>query len=83
MMDHDTGLDFQRMVVTDDESLDTHNNIMRQLELERRLPEGRTTCEQLLKNVGLQVPAHEVELGNRTCHQFVYQGQCLVLGDSG
>ncbi|KAJ7365024.1 hypothetical protein OS493_007664 [Desmophyllum pertusum] len=46
-------MDFQRIVVTDDESLDTHNNIITQLELERRLPEGRRTCEQLLENVGL------------------------------
>ena len=79
----DTGLDFQRILVTEDESFDSHNNIITQLNLEDRLPEGRQTCERLLKNLGLQ-PEREHQ-GDRTCNQFihVFQGQCLVLGDSG
>ncbi|XP_078367729.1 uncharacterized protein LOC144651655 isoform X2 [Oculina patagonica] len=82
MMDRgDTGLEFQRILVTEDESLDSHNNIITQLQLEDRLPEGRQTCDRLLEDLGLQ-PAQE-DQGDRTCKQFVFQGQCLVLGDSG
>ena len=77
----DTALDFQRILVTEDESLDSHNNIITQLQLEDRLPEGRQTCERLLEDLGLQ-PARE-DQGDRTCNQFVFEGQCLVLGDSG
>ena len=77
----DTGLDFQRILVTEDESLDSYNNIITQLQLEDRLPEGRQTCERLLEDLGLQ-PARE-DQADRTCDQFVIQGQCLILGDSG
>ena len=80
-MDRETCLDFQRIVLIEDESLDTHNNIITQLQLDRRLPEGRRTCERLLEDLGLQ-PAQEVQ-EDRTCTQFVFQGQCLVLGESG
>lgn len=80
-MDRETCLDFQRIQVTEDESLDTYNNIMTQLQLDRRLPEGRRTCEQLLEDLGLQPARGDQE--DRTCKQFVFQGQCLVLGESG
>ena len=80
-MDHETCLDFQRIQVTEDESLDTYNNIMAQLQLDRRFPEGRRSCERLLEDLGLQ-PARE-DQEDRTCKQFVFQGQCLVLGESG
>ena len=80
-MARDTCLDFQRILLTEDESLDTHNNVMAQLQLDRRLPEGRRSCERLLKGLGLQ-PARE-DQEDRTCKQFVFQGQCLVLGESG
>jgi len=80
-MDRDTYLDFQRILLTEDESLDTHNNVMAQLELDRRLPEGRTTCERLLRDAGLQTVREDQE--DRSCKQFVFQGQCVVLGESG
>ena len=66
---------------TEDESLDSYNNIITQLQLEDRLPEGRQTCERLLEDLGLR-PARE-DQGDRTYNQFVFQGQCLILGDSG
>ena len=75
-----TGLDFQRILVTEDESLDSYNNIITQLQLEDRLPEGRQTCERLLEDLGLQ-PARQDQAD--TYNQFVIQGQCLILGDSG
>ncbi len=79
MMDRgDTVLDFQRILVTEDESLDSHSNIITQLQLEDRLPEGRQTYERLLEGLGLQADQRD-----RACKQFVFQGQCLVLGDSG
>ena len=80
-MDRETCLDFQRIVLTEDESLDTHNNIMTQLQLDRRLPEGRRTCERLLEGLGLP-PARE-DQEDKTYKQSVFQGQCLVLGESG
>ena len=83
-MDPNTGLDFQRIVVTDTETLDSHSNIITKLELEQRLPEGRRTFEELLKKVGLKLaPDQDPRQIERTCTQFVFQGQCLVLGDSG
>ena len=83
-MDPNTGLDFQRIVVTDTETLDKHSNIMEKLRLEHRLPEGRKTYEELLEKVGLKLE-HDPEprQTEQTCQQFVFQGQCLVLGDSG
>jgi len=81
MMARDTCLDFQRMLLAEDENLDTHSNIMAQLQLDRRLPEGRRTCEQLLEGLGLQPTREDQE--DRACKLFVFQGQCLVLGESG
>ena len=80
-MDRETCLDFQRIQVTDDESLDTYNNIMAQLQLDRRLPEGRRTCERLLEDLGLHPTRKDQE--DKTYKQFVFQGQCVVLGESG
>lgn len=53
---------------------------MAQLQLDLRLPEGRRTCERLLEDVGLQPVQEDQE--DRTCKQFVFEGQCLVLGES-
>ena len=83
-MDPNTSLDFQRIVVTDTETLDKHSNIMEKLRLEHRLPEGRRTYEKLLEKVGLKLdPYHDPHQTEKMCQQFVFQGQCLVLGDSG
>ena len=83
-MDPNTSLDFQRIVVTDTETLDKHSNIMEKLRLEHRLPEGRRTYEKLLEKVGLKLePYHNPHQTEQICQQFVFQGQCLVLGDSG
>ena len=83
-MDTNTSLDFQRIVVTDTETLDKHSNIMEKLRLEHRLPEGRRTYEKLLEKVGLKLePYHNPHQTEQICQQFVFQGQCLVLGDSG
>ena len=80
-MDSETCLDFQHFVLTEDESLDTHNNIMTQLQLDHRLPEGRRSCDRLLEDLGLQPARKDQE--DRTYKQFVFQGQCVVLGESG
>ena len=83
-MDSNTGLDFQRIVVTDTETLDKHSNIMEKLRLVDRLPEGRRTYEELLEKVELKLEHDDDPRGaEQTCQQFVFQGQCLVLGDSG
>ena len=79
-MDREPCLDFQRIPVTEDESLDTYNNIMTKLHLDRRLPEGRRAYERLLEDMGLKPAREDQEDG--ACKQFVFQGQCLVLGES-
>ena len=83
-MDSNTCIDFQRIVVTDTETLDKHSNIMEKLRLVDRLPEGRRTYEELLEKEGLKLEQDDYPRGaEQTCQQFVFQGQCLVLGDSG
>ncbi|XP_066019376.1 uncharacterized protein [Pocillopora verrucosa] len=83
-MDSNTCIDFQRIVVTDTETLDKHSNIMEKLRLVDRLPEGRRTYEELLEKEGLKLEQDDDPRGaEQTCQQFVFQGQCLVLGDSG
>ena len=83
-MQPNAGLDFQRIVVTDTETFDKHSNIIEKLRLEHRLPEGRRTYEELLEKVGLKLEHdHEPRQTEQRCQQFVFQGQCLVLGDSG
>ena len=83
-MDSNTCIDFQRIVVTDTETLDKHSNIMEKLRLVDRLPEGRRTYEELLEKEGLKLEHDDDPRGaEQTCQQFVFQGQCLVLGDSG
>ena len=80
-MNHNTGLDFQHILITDDDSLNSSMDIMTQLQLTHRLPGGRRTYEELLRNPALQYAS--TEQSDRLCNQFVFQGQCLVLGDSG
>ena len=83
-MDPNTCIDFQRIVVTDTETLDKHSNIMEKLRLVERLPEGRRTYEELLEKEGLKLEHDDDPRGaEQKCQQFVFQGQCLVLGDSG
>ena len=85
MARQDHCLDFQRVLVTEDESLDSHNNKITRLHLEHRLPEGRQACDRLFEELGLQpqLQLPREDQGDRTRKQFVFQGQCLVLGDSG
>lgn len=79
-----SGLDLQLIQVTNDETLDSHSNIITKLNLEQRLPGGRKTCEELLHTVGLKLEHDpDARQKDKVCHQFVLQGQCLVLGDSG
>ena len=73
-MDQGTSLDIQHILITDDES---PIDVTTQLQLDRRLPEGRKTCEELLKSPALQTATED------QIRQFVFHGQCLVLGDSG
>ena len=80
-MDCNASLDIQHIFTTDDESLDSPIDIMKRLQLDRRLPEGRKTCEQLLKTLELQSSPGDQE--KKVDKQFVFHGQCLVLGDSG
>jgi len=76
-MDQDTSLDIQHILFTDE---DSPIDITTQLQLQHRLPQGRKTCEELLKTPALQQTPEDQ--GQRIHSQFVFYGQCLVLGDS-
>jgi len=80
-MDCNASLDFQPIFVTDNQSLDSPIEIMKYLQLDRRLPEGTKTCEEVLKAMELQPAPEDQE--HTTDKQFVFHGQCLILGDSG
>ena len=77
-------LDLQCIYITDYRNLDTPIEIMKRLQLDRRLPEGRKTCEQVLTTLELRsrrAPPGDQE--KKIDKQFVFHGQCLILGDSG
>ncbi len=71
-------LDAQRLRLTNDHTLESASEIMSQLQFERRIPNGRDAYLQvLLRNLGFRSDQDGVEY-----KQFVFQGQCLILGDA-
>ncbi len=84
IMDREIGLDFHHLSLTSNQSLDNAGHFMTQLQLNSHLPEGRTTYEQIVKKLDLQ-PALRTEPQQRDTSgsQFVFQGQCMILGEAG
>ena len=71
-------LDVQRLCLTNDHTLESASEVMSQLQFERRIPNGRDAYLQvLLRNLGFRSNQDGVEHT-----QFVFQGQCLILGDA-
>ena len=80
--------DYQNVMLTDDHTLESASDVMFRLQLDRRLPQGRQGYQEMLKNLDFpscQTRMSEGEPGQRAeaHNQYVFQGQCLVLGDSG
>lgn len=76
-MNADTSLDVQHILITDDEN---PIEVTKQLQLDRRLPDGSRSCDELLKSPAFQPSPGDQ--GERIYSQFVFHGQCLILGDS-
>ena len=71
-------LDIQGLRFTNDYTLESASEVMSQLQFERRIPNGRDAYQQvLLRKLGFRSDQDGVEHT-----QFVFQGQCLILGDA-
>ena len=69
-------LDLQRLRLTDDHTLESASEVMSQLQFDRRLPNS-ASVQALLRDLGFRSQQDGVEHT-----QFVFQGQCLILGDA-
>ena len=75
-MDQEKGLVLHHVSLADNHNLERAGELITQLHLEGGLPEDQTANDEMLKNLDLQEE-------HTTLEQFVFHGQCLVLGDSG
>ena len=70
--------DGQGISLTEENSLESAAEVMSVLQMDKRLPNGREDYMKLLKELGFQS-----NHGSDEQHtQFVFQGQCLILGDA-
>ena len=69
-------LDVQGLRLTDDHTLESASEVMSQLQFDRRLPNS-AYVRALLRDLGFRSQQDGVEHT-----QFVFQGQCLILGDA-
>jgi len=65
-------LDVQRLRLTDDHTLESASEVMSQLQFDRRLPNGRESCESLLRDLGFRGNQDRRDGEEHT--QFVFQG---------
>lgn len=70
-------LDVQGLRLTDDHTLESASEVMSQLQFDRRLPNS-TYVQALLRDLGFRRQQDGVDHNT----QFVFQGQCLILGDA-
>lgn len=77
-MDKETDLDVHNITLTDDYTSRSAAEVMSQLQLDRGSPKGSEACQQLLRDLDFQNEHQDEE----EYTQFVFQGQCLILGDS-
>ena len=75
-MDHEKGLVLHHVSLADNYNLDKTSDFLTQLHLETGLTEDQVANAEVLKNLNLQDE-------DSTIKQFVFQGHCLILGDSG
>lgn len=70
--------DGQGISLTDEHSLESAAEVMTALQMSKRLPNGREDYMKLLEELGFE-SNHD---GGEQHTQFVFQGQCLILGDA-
>ena len=75
-MDHEKGLVLHHVSLADNYNLDKTGDFLTQLHLATGLTEDQVANAEVLKNLNLQDE-------DATIKQFVFQGQCLILGDTG
>ena len=75
-MDQETGLVLHHVSLADNYNLDKTSDFLTQLHLATGLTEDKVANAEVLKNLNLQDE-------DATIKQFVFQGQCLILGDTG
>lgn len=71
--------DMHRVSFTSDHTLETASEVLSQLQLEQQLPNGRQSYVEILKSLDFR----NDQDGGEQHTQFVFQGQCLILGDAG
>lgn len=64
--------------LTDDNSLETASEVMQMLNMDQRLPNGRESYLKLLQDLNFR----SNQDGGDQHTQFVFQGQCIILGDA-
>lgn len=70
--------DMQLVNITSDHTLKTASEVLSQLQLEQQLPNGRQSYVEILKSLDFR----NNQDGGEQHTQFVFQGQCLILGDA-
>ena len=75
-MDQEKGLVLHHVSLADNYNLDKAGDFLTQLHLATGLTEDKVANAEVLKNLNLQDE-------DATIKQFVFQGQCMILGDSG
>ena len=70
--------DMQMVSFTSDHTLETASEVLSQLQLEQQLPNGRQSYVEVLKSLDFR----NNQDGGEQHTQFVFQGQCLILGDA-
>lgn len=70
--------DGQGISLTEENSLESAAEVMSVLQMDKRLPNGREDYMRLLKELGFQ----SNQGGGEQHTQFVFQGQCLIVGDA-
>ena len=75
-MDHEKRLVLHHVSLADNYNLDKTGDFLTQLHLATGLTEDQVANAEVLKNLNLQDE-------DATIKQFVFQGQCLILGDTG
>lgn len=71
-------VDMQMVSFTSDHTLETASEVLSQLQLEQQLPNGRQSYVEILKSLDFR----NNQDGDEQQTQFVFQGQCLILGDA-
>ncbi|XP_068743775.1 uncharacterized protein [Montipora capricornis] len=71
-------VDGQGVSLTGEHSLESAAEVMSVLQFDQRLPNGREDYMKVLRDLGFE----SNEDGSEQHTQFVFQGQCLILGDA-